>query len=165
MLPVVLLKTMAAVAPPIFTLSLRADNAELSSPAAEKFERLHDIISWNYGYTCFQAIRIAKAQLSAVEETVIDIPELNISAPFQRRQLDVILEPVLHSLRTQLDGVLAAAGVNAGQVSVVVRTGGSSQIVAVKNLLESLFPGRVVEHDPFTSVAAGLAIASFHGYR
>ena len=100
-----------------------------------------------------------------MEETVIDIPELNICAPFHRRQLDAILDPVLRSLRTQLESVLTASGVEPGQVNVVVRTGGSSQIVAVKNLLEAMFPGRVVEHDPFTSVAAGLAIASYHGYR
>jgi hypothetical chaperone protein len=147
------------------TRTMVVDRLSKGGPAAEKFERLHDIISWNYGYTCFQAIRLAKAQLSSVEETILDIPELNISAAFHRRQLDAILQPVLHSLGAQLDGVLAASGVNADEVDVVARTGGSSQIVAVKNLLESKFPGRVVEHDPFTSVAAGLAIASFHGYR
>ena len=48
---------------------------------------------------------------------------------------------------------------------MVVRTGGTSQIVAVRELLESLFEGRVVAHDPFTSVAAGLAIASHYGWR
>jgi hypothetical chaperone protein len=47
----------------------------------------------------------------------------------------------------------------------VIRTGGSSLIVAVRGLLERRFPGKVVEHDPFNSVAAGLAIASYHGYR
>ena len=31
-------------------------------------------------------------------------------------------------------------------------------------LLEARVPGKVTEHDPFTSVAAGLAIASYHGY-
>jgi hypothetical protein len=30
-------------------------------------------------------------------------------------------------------------------------------------LLEDRFVGRVVEHDPFTSVATGLAIANFRG--
>ncbi len=48
---------------------------------------------------------------------------------------------------------------------MVIRTGGSSQIAAVKHKLEHWFPGRVTEHDPFTSVAAGLAIASYHGYK
>jgi hypothetical chaperone protein len=44
---------------------------------------------------------------------------------------------------------------------VVVRTGGSSSIPAVIRRLDQRFPGRVVEHDRFTSIAAGLAIASF----
>jgi hypothetical chaperone protein len=43
----------------------------------------------------------------------------------------------------------------------VIRTGGSSLIPAFKNILEDLFPAKVIEHDPFTSVAAGLAIADF----
>jgi hypothetical chaperone protein len=38
-------------------------------------------------------------------------------------------------------------------------------IPAVKGLLEDRFAGRVVEHDPFTSVAAGLAIANYRGLR
>jgi len=46
---------------------------------------------------------------------------------------------------------------------LVVRTGGSSLIPSVREILDSLFPGKVVEHDPFTSVAAGLAIAEFNG--
>jgi hypothetical chaperone protein len=49
-------------------------------------------------------------------------------------------------------------------VDVVVRTGGSSLIPAVMRIIEDHFSGRVVEHDPFTSVAAGLAIANYHGY-
>ena len=51
----------------------------------------------------------------------------------------------------------------AGDIQLVIRTGGSSLIPAVKRILENQFPGKVVEHDPFTSVAAGLAIAEFQG--
>jgi hypothetical chaperone protein len=35
----------------------------------------------------------------------------------------------------------------------------------VKGLLEELFLGKLTEHDPFTSVAAGLALADYHVYR
>jgi hypothetical chaperone protein len=34
----------------------------------------------------------------------------------------------------------------------------------VKDLLEGLFPDKVTAHDPFTSVAGGLAVANYHGY-
>jgi hypothetical chaperone protein len=47
---------------------------------------------------------------------------------------------------------------------LVLRTGGSSLIPAVKEILDNQFPGKVVEHDPFTSVAAGLAIADYFNY-
>jgi hypothetical chaperone protein len=132
-------------------------------PAAVKFERLKDLISYNYSYNCFQAIRKAKAELSQVEETVLDIPEINLSIPFTRAMLDRILEPALETLRQLIDEVLAAAGVAQQDISLVIRTGGSSEIVAVRRLLDELFPGKVTAHDPFTSVASGLAIASYHG--
>jgi hypothetical chaperone protein len=64
-----------------------------------------------------------------------------------------------------VETVLARACRAPGQIDVVIRTGGTSEIVAVRELLESLFPGRVEGHDPFTSVACGLAIASYHGHR
>jgi hypothetical chaperone protein len=38
-------------------------------------------------------------------------------------------------------------------------------IPAVNDLLTERFEGRVVDHDPFTSVAAGLAIANFRQLR
>jgi hypothetical chaperone protein len=37
-------------------------------------------------------------------------------------------------------------------------------IPAVRDRLEKRFGGRVVEHDPFISVATGLAIADYRNY-
>jgi hypothetical chaperone protein len=133
-------------------------------PAAAKFERLKDLINYNYSYNIFSAIKKAKAALSSVDEATIDIPELNLIVPITRREFDVLLADVLRQLENLTNLVLDRAKLDVSAVDVVVRTGGSSQIVAVRDLLESFFPGKVTEHDPFTSVAAGLAIASFHGY-
>jgi hypothetical chaperone protein len=130
-------------------------------PAAVKFERLKDLISYNYSYNCFQAIRKAKVALSDTEETVLDIPEINLAIPFTRAMLDEILQPALDTLRNLIGEVLAAAGIGPDDISLVIRTGGSSEIVAVRRLLDELFPGKVAGHDPFTSVAGGLAIASY----
>jgi hypothetical chaperone protein len=63
-----------------------------------------------------------------------------------------------------IDDTLASAGLAPDAIDLVLRTGGSSLIPAVKRILEERFPERVVEHDPFTSVAAGLAIADYFGY-
>ena len=148
-----------------YTRAMVVDRIARGGPGAEKFQRLLDLISFNYSHNCFQAIRRAKVQLSSVTQTSIDIPELNLNVPFSRAQLDAILVPVLARTRECVDTVLARACVAQGEIDVVIRTGGTSEIVAVRGLLEELFPQRVEGHDPFTSVACGLAIANFHGHQ
>ncbi len=147
------------------TRTMVIDRVAKGGAAAEKFQRLLDLISFNYGYTCFQAIRTAKAALSETTDTFIDIPEINLKLPFSRTQFESLLAEPLATLQQLIDQVLDQAGLQPRDVDMVVRTGGTSQIVAVRQLLEELFEGRVVAHDPFTSVAAGLAIASYHGWR
>jgi molecular chaperone DnaK (HSP70) len=134
-------------------------------PGAEKFQRLLDLITFNYSHNCFQAIRRAKVALSSGLDTSIDIPELNLNVPFSRARLDAILAPVLERTRECVQTVLEHACITAGEVDVVIRTGGTSEIVAVRALLEELFANKVEGHDPFTSVACGLAIASHGGHR
>jgi hypothetical chaperone protein len=131
--------------------------------AAMKFSRLKDLINYNYSHQVFSAIKRAKAELSVAESTSIDIPELNLVVPFSRAQLNEILVDMLAHLEALVQTVLAKASLESADIDSVVRTGGSSLIVAVREMLEDLFPGRVTEHDPFTSVAGGLAIASYRG--
>ncbi len=133
--------------------------------AAAKFQRLKDLINYNYSYIVFNAIKKAKAALSSVEHASIDIPELNLTVPFDRAAFGRMLADMMGQLRELIRQVLNDAKVNRHEIDLVIRTGGSSQIVAVRELLDELFPGKVTEHDPFTSVAGGLAIANYHGYR
>ena len=148
-----------------YTRAMVVDRISRGGPGAEKFQRLLDLISFNYSHNCFQAIRRAKVQLSSETQTSIDIPELNLNVPFGRAQLDAILGPVLARTRECVDTVLERACVAQNEIDVVIRTGGTSEIVAVRGLLEDLFPQRVEGHDPFTSVACGLAIANFQGHQ
>jgi hypothetical chaperone protein len=147
------------------TRAMVVDRIARGGPAAVKFQRLLDLITFNYSYNCFQAIRRAKVELSTSTEASIDIPELNLTVPFTRERFDAILAPVLARTRECVDSVLAHACLTAAEVDAVIRTGGTSEIVAVRALLEGLFPGKVEGHDPFTSVASGLAIASWQGLR
>ena len=139
------------------------DRINQGGPGVEKFERLMDLITHNYSYLVFQAIKDAKAALSFENSTVIDVPELDLAIPFTRHELETLMSGMLGQLNAVVDKVLQLAGKQESDIDMVIRTGGSSQIVAVKELLETRFPGKVTEHDPFTSVAAGLAIASYHG--
>jgi hypothetical chaperone protein len=133
--------------------------------ASVKFQRLKDLINYNYSYSVFSAIKKAKAELSTGVATTIDIPELNLRIIFTRAQLNEILAPMMNQLAKLVHEVVGRASLPINGVDLVVRTGGSSQIVAVRQLLEELFPDKVTEHDPFTSVAGGLAIADYHGHR
>lgn len=147
------------------TTAMVVDRISRGGPAAVKFERLLDLVRFNYSHNCFQAIRRAKIELSERESTTIDIPELNLQIPFSRSAFEGLLAKPLADTRGLIEALLQELRLTSDQIDVVIRTGGTSQIVAVRQLLDELFPGKVVGHDPFTSVAGGLAIANHAGYR
>ena len=130
--------------------------------SAKKFERLLDLITNNYSYLVFQAIRKAKAAISATDFSQIDIPELDLTIDISRADFDGIISGMLHEIETTIDEVLKRSNIGSNDITIVVRTGGSSQIASVKAMLGKKFPNKVVEHNPFTSVAIGLAIASYY---
>jgi hypothetical chaperone protein len=136
-----------------------------SNPEAfAPLKRLDELITHNYSYLVFQAIREAKAKLSEEATAVIDIPELDLAIPLTRASFEMMLAPLLDEINGLIEGVLEDAKLTPAEVSLVIRTGGSSLIASVCEQLNRMFPGKVVEHDPFTSVAEGLAIASYFGY-
>jgi hypothetical chaperone protein len=137
----------------------------IGGEASVKFQRLKDLINYNYSYSVFSAIKKAKAELSTREASSIDIPELNLNVTFTRAQLNEIVAPMMNQLHKLVYEAVGRAQLPMNGIDLVVRTGGSSQIMAVRQLLERLFPDKVTEHDPFTSVAGGLAIADYHGHR
>jgi hypothetical chaperone protein len=141
------------------------DCIQQGGPAAHKFRRLRDLIQNNLSYLVFQAVKDFKAALSTHETAVLDIPEIDVEIRLTRVEFERIIADLLDRVGEGVDATLALAGLRADDIELVLRTGGSSLIPAVRRLLDARFPGRVVEHDPFTSVAAGLAIADFHGFR
>ena len=136
----------------------------LPDEGAIKFKRLYDLIKKNYSYQVFEAIKAFKAELSVSDSAVLDIPEIDIEVRLERWEFELMITDLLFELEQAISLILNKAGLHADDIDLVLRTGGSSLIPAVKDILENQFPGKVVEHDPFTSVAAGLAIADYFGY-
>ena len=136
----------------------------LPDEGAIKFKRLYDLIKQNYSYQVFEAIKAFKAELSVSDSAVLDIPEIDIEVRLDRWEFELMITDRLFELERAISLILDKAGLQADDIDLVLRTGGSSLIPAVKDILENQFPGKVVEHDPFTSVAAGLAIADYFGY-
>lgn len=122
------------------------------------------MIKQNYSYQVFEAIKLFKAQLSIQETAVLDIPELDIEIELERWEFEVMISDLLFELEQAISLILGKINLCADDIDLVLRTGGSSLIPAVKDILENQFSGKVVEHDPFTSVAAGLAIADYYDY-
>ena len=135
-----------------------------SDVAADKFKRLYDLIQQNYSYQVFEAIKTFKAELSVNESALLDIPEIDIQLEIERWEFEAMISPLLFEFEQAIAKILNKAGYCAEDIDLVLRTGGSSLIPAVKDILDNQFAGKVVEHDPFTSVAAGLAIADYHQY-
>jgi hypothetical chaperone protein len=134
-----------------------------SPDARHRLGRLLELITRNRAYAVVQAIESAKLELSSHTHARIRDDELDLDVPVSRDELERLLDPWLDRIDAGIESLLARAALPAASVDVVVRTGGSSSIPAVIRRLEQRFPGRVVEHDRFTSIAAGLAIASFRG--
>ncbi len=134
-------------------------------PGAHKFRRLRELIQHNLSYSVFQSIKDFKARLSADEEAVLDIPEIDIEIRLTRERFEELIGDLLQQFEEGVEETLTKSRLGANEIDLVIRTGGSSLIPAVRRILETRFPGRVVEHDPFTSVAAGLAIADYRGHR
>lgn len=140
------------------------DCIEQGGLGKRKFERLQEVIKHNLSYSLFSMIKDFKASLSTQPEACLDIPEIDVNLTMTRVEFEALIRVPLFSVAGALDQTVERAGLKSGQIDIVLGTGGSSLIPAVKAMLEDRFPGKVVEHDPFTSVAAGLAIANYHGY-
>ena len=134
-------------------------------PGTQKFERLRDVIQHNLSYLIFARIKTLKAALSTQPTATLDVPEIDLQIDLTRHDFEQMIAQPLQRVAEALDETVRKAGLRHDDIDIVLGTGGSSLIPAVKGLLEERFAGRVVEHDPFTSVAAGLAIANYRGLR
>ena len=140
------------------------DKIRQGGECAVKFERLYELITQNYSYQVFQAIKDCKAALSVQERAVLDIPEIDVEVEITRADFERMIGDLLTRFEQAVNDTLAKANMQPSGIDLVLRTGGSCLIPAVTRILEAHFPDKVVEHDPFTSVAAGLAIADFYGH-
>ena len=135
---------------------------EIEDNASVKFRRLYDLIKNNHSYLIFQHLKEIKVRLSSEESAKLDIPELDIEIIVTRSELEKNITHLLEKFRDALIHLLKKSKLHPDDIDSVIRTGGSSLIPAIKKILDNLFPDKVIEHDPFTSVAKGLAIANYN---
>ncbi len=124
-------------------------------------ERLLHLVQKNLGFEMYEAIEVAKKALTKNEEAKIEFSDgpIELSVPITKSEFEQIISPRVEEVRKTVLQTLESAGLEPKQIEVVVRTGGSSLVPVFENMLTDIFGSdRVVEFDPFTSVAAGLAL-------
>lgn len=129
-------------------------------------DALLTLVQKNYGWSLFEAIERAKIELSREYGTDIVFHQegLDIEQSLTRRRFEENIAGHLHSIGEGIDETLRAAGLRAEAVDVVIRTGGSSLIPAVQEVLAARFgEDKVRREDVFTSVVKGLALAGAAG--
>jgi hypothetical chaperone protein len=111
-----------------------------------------------------QEVEAAKIALSSSPFTVMRLAgeEFDLWQPLTRSQFEALIGDVLHQVDRCVRETLAQSGLRSEEIGAVLCTGGSSQIPCVSALLERMFgPEKIRRLDPFTSVAAGLAIRAW----
>lgn len=120
------------------------------------------LIQKNLGFEMYEAIEVAKKQLTYSDSARIVFKDepIDIDVEITKEEFEKIIKPRVDAVRNTVLSTLKKANLNPEEIEVVVRTGGSSLIPIFENMLIDMFgKDRVVEFDPFTSVAAGLAMS------
>lgn len=120
-----------------------------------------EILRGGHMYDFYREIERAKIALSTETETEIDFrrPGIQVSATVTRAELDELISPYLDVVGTQIDRAVSESGTTRRDVHTVIRTGGSSQLVAFVNRLQEMFPVATIRERPaFTTVARGLGV-------
>lgn len=134
-----------------------------TGPAARRFRALECLITRNYGLPLFEAIEEAKVRLSDELETRVEFSAeaIVVDEPISRREFEAMITDEMRTIDACVGDTLAASGLRAAQIDAVLRTGGSSAIPAFIRLLGERFgPEKVLEHQVFTGVTEGLALAA-----
>ncbi|HUX39507.1 MAG TPA: Hsp70 family protein [Rectinemataceae bacterium] len=127
---------------------------------------LSEFLDRNLGFSLFGEIDAAKIALSSADSARLAFavpPHLSFTETISRFEFESLAASRVEAARLLVGRALAKAGVAPKEVTRVVRVGGSCKIPAFIRMLESEFPGRVVEGEVFTSIAAGLLEAAERG--
>ncbi len=130
-----------------------------SARGGEKLTAVESILFGGYAYRFYSAIEAAKIALSQSEQTSIEFhqPGVNLSVPVARREFEALIARLMDSVLAEILKALDIAGISPRDVSLVLRTGGSSSIPAFIRMLEEIFDPTIVQERPvYTTVVHGL---------
>lgn len=134
----------------------------------ERLRHLIALIQDGLGYALYQAVSIAKAELSRAETTTLRFQhkEFVVERLITRAEFENWIASDLARIDGTVEQVLADAKIVADQVDRVFLTGGTAFVPAVRRLFEQRFgAGKLAGGGEFVSVAEGLALLGADGRR
>jgi len=135
-----------------------AMEADCTAPEAIRALRL--LIQRNYGYPVAREVESAKKRLSWEEhaEIRLQLDEVTIHERLEREEFTHIIEYNLERMMQSIEEAEAAAQLRPQDIDLILTTGGTSLIPAIRHMLAERFGSeRLLPRDTFTSVATGLA--------
>lgn len=137
--------------------------AESSSTDPQALRALRCLVQRNFGYPVAREVEAAKRRLSSDLETFIQIEkeDILIHEHMERVEFAHIIEDLLERMLKSIEEAESLAGVKPGDIDLVLTTGGTSLIPAIREMIEARYGAdRIRQRDTFTSVATGLAIVA-----
>ncbi|MBV7338756.1 Hsp70 family protein [Chloroflexi bacterium TSY] len=138
------------------------------APTAENryaIEGLLNLITSNYSLRMYDVVERVKRQLSHRDKAVIRMggDGFHVEEPITRAEFEYAIRPEYRIIERHLQETLESSGLQANEIDVVIRTGGSSQIPLFKRMLADKFGAEKVRAlDTFGSVTSGLGVIA-HG--
>jgi hypothetical chaperone protein len=134
--------------------------AQQSSSHPRQLRALESLLVNNYAIRLIDEVERAKIALSSDHFAVIQLAgdAIDIWQPVTRSQFETFIADARERVEACLLDTVKRSGLRRAEIDRVVRTGGSAQIPCFVEMMECLFPGKVVLSEVFTGVTAGLAI-------
>ena len=134
--------------------------AQRTSSHPRQLRALASLLINNYAIRLTDEAERTKIALSTDRFAVVELDgeDVDIWQPVTRSQFEGLIAGETQRVEACLLDTVARSGLPVEAIDRVVRTGGSSQIPCLVEMIERAFPGKVVLSDVFSGVAAGLAI-------
>jgi hypothetical chaperone protein len=138
--------------------------AEGSSTDPRGIRALRTLIQKNYGYPLVRCSELAKRELSDQDSTRIQLSDgedMSIDVEVPRHEFDAIVAHLLDEIMDSLVETEKTAGLDSSDLDLVLTTGGTSLIPALrKRLADRYGEAKLLQRETFTSVARGLAVVA-----
>lgn len=128
-----------------------------------KIERLAELLEYQLAHHLLKVAEDAKVQLSTHEQETLIFRELSQNLIFAatRQEFNDAIQASLDKIRQAMMNTLALAGVSASQINMVILTGGTCLVPAVKLMIDRVFPGTdISESAKLESVCTGLTLTA-----